>query len=174
MIPRCGEQKTQNAPCVECVHLVKMRVLFAIVLGLILLLTSCSRKKITTSEGAISSTPAAQIDDPVASFQRGVATVEQRKDKIFPGGNEVEITYDVTKTNSLVTPIIGTLRAKIKRYGYSESYDDIYEFQFSYQNGRWTLEKSSNYLRSDMSDSSGVLATQKVPEYRLTDIQACF
>lgn len=74
-------------------------------------------------------------DDPVASFEKLVAKLEQHK---FTDRRCSEFKYDVKKTDSLVTPIVGVLTFKV-----GEKPDlaaEIHRYQFSFHNGRWTFD----------------------------------
>lgn len=67
--------------------------------------------------------------DAVSSFEKGVEKVlKEKKDS-------ESITYDVRKTDSLVTPLIGILKVKT---GESQVAPKI-EYHFNYRGGKWVL-----------------------------------
>jgi len=113
---------------------------------------ACSRKKETPSESVISASssisPAQSkmgIGDPVASFQRGILRLDQRKDEIFrkncTGYGCVEIKYyDIKKTDSLIMPIVGIIEVKSFEFPTTAN-AVIHEFLLSYHNARWAVEK---------------------------------
>jgi hypothetical protein len=183
VIAACETTKAESA-IVESLKLVKIPRLFALLLSLICLIVSCGKAPPLSQNAAtpppLISRPTtdvqsnAQTDDPVASFQRGVSTVEERKNNIFgQGDGETEVRYDIKRTDSLVSPIVGviTVGIPIVLDAGGPSYN-VYEFQFSYRDGKWTLADHSNYLR----DSSGVITrryardTSFMPDH----VQECF
>ncbi len=109
-------------------------------------------------------------DDPVTSFKRGVAKIEERKADIF-GTGHTDIRFDVKKTDSLVTPILGIV---IVESGLNPAMvANIHEFRLSYNNGKWTLDE---YLWSLSTATSGDGQQHSMPLAGVvaTKVQACF
>jgi hypothetical protein len=115
-------------------------------------------------------------DDLVASFQRGVMNLEQRKLKIFTdctgSSSCVEIRYDIKKTDSLAMPIVGIVNVRADTPAFTVRRAIRHEFLFSYHNGRWTLAK---HVYWDVGDGLPVRPSE---DSYITDldksVQECF
>jgi|ERR1035437_2354777 hypothetical protein len=76
-------------------------------------------------------------DDAIGSFKTGVARLEERKARIFVGGNP-QLRFDIKKTDSLLAPIIGLVTVEA---GDPTIDAIIYELRFTYDNGKWKLDR---------------------------------
>lgn len=105
--------------------------------------------------------------DPVATFERGIARI--KRGGVGPMGKDSEVKYDVKKTDSLVTPLVGIIRIISSATGRAAA---ISEYHFSYQRGRWTLD---TYLFA-FWDSSAPLDLHAFPvgKTEKETIEACF
>jgi hypothetical protein len=118
-------------------------------------------------------------DDLVASFQRGIANLEQRKSKLFTkctgSADCVVIKYDIKKTDSLVMPIVGIVNVKETPFTLSTKASATkHDFQFAYQDGKWTLEKYEYYFWNENDGDSEERYHYKYTTDLEKSVQECF
>ncbi len=107
-------------------------------------------------------------DDPVSSFKAGVARLEDRKANIF-GTQDVVITCDIKRTDSLLNPMLGILRVK---HG-TGSIGIIEEFYLSYSDGKWAVTKFLIKMGdAENGDSPG--SPVSLPDEKARNVQSCF
>ena len=127
----------------------------AFVIAITITVTSCSRNETSSrqdSQSAAGNISAKVTHDPVKSFQAVVECLRanlkaDEADKTMQYKDE--ISYDVRKTDSLITPIVGVIivkrisaasEEKIKEEGGSIVKTSDNEITLGYENERWTLQ----------------------------------
>jgi|SRR5712692_4958430 len=83
---------------------------------------------------------AASPEEMTHQFERGIECLRQRKAEIFAAQN-VTITYDVKRTDSLIQPVVGVVQVVCAlsgsgREGYVANTSDI---RFGFQDGAWII-----------------------------------
>jgi hypothetical protein len=104
--------------------------------------------------------------DPVASFERGIARLQDNRNRIFQRSGKIDITYDVKKTDSLIEPVVGIVSIVVKSppegpWGYSD-------LLLAFRGGSWVI--TSFTWRLSLIDPIHVLPDS----YEWKAIQACF
>ena len=103
-------------------------------------------------------------------FQAGVAKLEAQKRDIFTPSDtdEIEIKYDVKKTDSLISPIVGLLTVTKRSQSGVTFIDNI---TFSFADGGWEATKYVFTIDSLVGRKSQERPLSEVPVPR---IQECF
>jgi hypothetical protein len=104
--------------------------------------------------------------DATASFQRGVARLQEHRDRIFFNtSGTIDITYDVKKTDSLIEPVVGILKIVEKRGDVSA----ISDLRLVFRDGSWVISSYTFTLAPTH------FSTLVKPDSRAWKaIQACF
>jgi len=102
--------------------------------------------------------------DPVASFERGVGRLQERRNRIFDTSEKIDITYDVKRTDSLIEPVVGIVSI-VKKSPLVWSY---YDLRLAFREGSWVMT-SFTFRLPDIDP------IHELPDSdRWKAIQACF
>ena len=130
----------------------------------------------TAPDPAPKALPIAQDNDPVASFKRvvenGIKRLEEAHEKVVKSPADsnpatwrkyrsrvVEPSYDVKKTDSMVSPYVAKLLLKTRTTATKElnsksaaetsndfsgidALEDLYDFDYAFQDGKWVLKSA--------------------------------
>jgi hypothetical protein len=132
-----------------------MKIIKIILLFAILLLAGCSKPQNTRVKV-----------DPVESLKRIVENAGGADDL---RGRTVwrNVQYDVRKTDSLVSPYLGTIKADVYEYSKKEiednKYYDVFKFDITlaYQDDKWVLKEIEHESSTFTSDGKHVVTSTK-------------
>ncbi len=102
-----------------------------------------AKLKSNAAAGSASTVPVNKDDDPVAKLKSHAVCLEKhlREEKSHATKADVikDVSFDVRKTDSLVSPFVGTIRW-VRTDGFLES-DFEYEMTLAYQENQWILKE---------------------------------
>lgn len=124
-----------------------------------LLFASCDKKEINSNTQTI----VKPVSDPVADLKTAITNATITKSK--HDDEWTNITYDVRKTDSLVSPYQATISANLQRPG-STSREDC-EMTLSYQDDKWVIKsitRTSLFLMGEPPVWKTARKDEKLPQ----------
>jgi hypothetical protein len=111
--------------------------------------------------------------DPAASFQRGIARLQQHRNQIF--NERTEITYDVRKTDSLIEPVVGMVKIVEKVTPEPVVYHSVWDVRLALHDGAWVISSfTSTVFRPDGTVVVEMSGPVKPDSPIGKAVQACF
>ncbi len=76
--------------------------------------------------------------DPIASFERGIARLQDHGNRIFHTSEKIDITRDIQKTDSLIQPIVGVVEIVVAGDPHPDI-PEIYDLRLAFRDGSWVI-----------------------------------